>query len=458
MDKWLTQTSTRQSGDSESPDSNSQSQVSLLSALALELESGCYQPDTDSINVLDVPVQVINGKRRRMQPAWFKRYPWLHYSRHLSAVLCFSCAKATALSLTGLSCKIQQTFITKGFSDWKKAMDKFADHEKCSSHRHAVMQLQQSASTPSIDVQLSAQRAADQARARLALLKLISSVRFLARQGLALRGHDENEGNLMQLIQLRSEDVSVLQSWCARTTNFMSPESQNEILQMMSHSVLRVIADRVNKTSIHFAVVVDGTQDSSGHEQESVCIRYVDNQLNVHETFVGLFTPPDTSGQTLANVIKDVLLRLMLPVGNLRAQTYDGAANMAGPFNGCQGIISRENPLALFFHCSAQCANLAAEYTNESCTLIRDSLQAVHELGVLYKRSGKYKNIFDVATNAYDSPVTLKPICPTRWLCRTRSVTAVLDQYDAVLTSLEEMANAATSDTATKAACLLDQL
>ena len=141
MDKWLTQTSTRQSGDSESPDSNSQSQVSLLSALALELESGCYQPDTDSINVLDVPVQVINGKRRRMQPAWFKRYPWLHYSRHLSAVLCFSCAKATALSLTGLSCKIQQTFITKGFSDWKKAMDKFADHEKCSSHRHAVMPL-----------------------------------------------------------------------------------------------------------------------------------------------------------------------------------------------------------------------------------------------------------------------------------------------------------------------------
>ena len=61
-------------------------------------------------------------------------------------------------------------------------------------------------------------------------------------------------------------------------------------------------------------------------------------------------------------------------------------------------------------------------------------------------------------TNAYDSPVTLKPISPTRWLCRTRSVTAVLDQYDAVLTSLEEMANAATSDTATKAACLLDQL
>ena len=61
-------------------------------------------------------------------------------------------------------------------------MDKFADHEKCSSHRHAVMQLQQSASTPSIDVQLSAQRAADQVRARLALLKLISSVRFLARQ------------------------------------------------------------------------------------------------------------------------------------------------------------------------------------------------------------------------------------------------------------------------------------
>jgi hypothetical protein len=59
------------------------------------------------------------------------------------------------LSLSGLSSKIKQIFITKGFIDLKRAMNKFGNHEQFSSHRHAVMQLQQSALAPSIYVQLS---------------------------------------------------------------------------------------------------------------------------------------------------------------------------------------------------------------------------------------------------------------------------------------------------------------
>ena len=39
------------------------------------------------------------------------------------------------------------------------------------------------------------------------LLKMISSLRYLLHQGLALRGHQESEGNLIQLLFLRSEDI-----------------------------------------------------------------------------------------------------------------------------------------------------------------------------------------------------------------------------------------------------------
>lgn len=94
--------------------------------------------------------------------------------------------------------------------------------------------------------------------------------------------------------------------------------------------------------------------------------------------------------------------------------------------------------------------------TAESSPLLRDALQNVNELGLLYKRSGKYAHIFDNTSNVYQSPTTLKPICPTRWLCRVRSVTAVLDQYEAVLNSLEEGASG-TGEVATKAAGLLDR-
>ena len=80
----------------------------------------------------------------------------------------------------------------------------------------------------------------------------------------------------------------------------------------------------------------------------------VDADLCVNEVFLGLYGPPDTSGHTLSTVIKDVLTRLMLHISNLRAQTYDGAANMSGKFNGFQAVISQNYPLALFFHCAAR--------------------------------------------------------------------------------------------------------
>ena len=79
----------------------------------------------------------------------------------------------------------------------------------------------------------------------------------------------------------------------------------------------------------------------------------------------------------------------------------------------------------------------------------------VNDLGVLYKRFGKYKNLFDTSANIYESPTTLKPICPTRWLCRVRSLVSVLDQYEAVLTILEEMSTSGASETSIKAAGLL---
>ena len=104
--------------------------------LAAELKHGSFQPE--DVTSLQIPVQLIHGKTRRFQSAWFQRFPWLHYSRHLRSVVCYTCAKATSMSLTELSTKSQQTFITTGFVDWKKAIEKFDDHEKSAHHKHAV--------------------------------------------------------------------------------------------------------------------------------------------------------------------------------------------------------------------------------------------------------------------------------------------------------------------------------
>lgn len=58
------------------------------------------------------------------------------------------------------------------------------------------------------------------------LLKKLSSLKLLLRQGLPVRGHDEGKGNLLQLLVLRSEDDPNLSSWL-RDKKYLSPDILN---------------------------------------------------------------------------------------------------------------------------------------------------------------------------------------------------------------------------------------
>ena len=98
----------------------------------------------------------------------------------------------------------------------------------------------------------------------------------------------------------------------------------------MSYAVLREICQDINEQSVQFAVIVDGTQDIRGIEQEAICIRYVGSDLDVKEDLIGIYEINATTGVAVATMLKDALLRLQLSITNLRGQTYDGASNMSG--------------------------------------------------------------------------------------------------------------------------------
>lgn len=411
------------------------------------------QPSTNE----GIPTQQLAKRTLKFQTSWFKSYEWLHYSNDIKGVICFTCAKATELGLLTNASKTDKAFITTGYSNWKKALEKFADHQNSGTHHLAVNQMRQLKMEP-VTAQISTQVMKAQQSARIALLKEFETIQFLARQGLALRGRDSDSGNYAQLLKLRSKDVPELVGWLSKVTNFTSPESQNEMLSMLSHTVLKGLIATVRQQSQQYAIIMDGTQDCSGIEQESLCIRYVDDDLNPQEIFVGLYEPPDTRGTTLANIIEDVLIRFNLPIADLRAQTYDGAANMSGEYRGCQAIISEKQPLAPYFHCGGHISNLVAQSTAQSCSLVRDAIQWAHELGVLFGRSGKCKDIFaKIAVCETGSYINIKPLCPTRWLCRTPAIRSLITQYESVLASLTEMSQSMSGESATKANGLLER-
>ena len=77
-----------------------------------------------------------------------------------------------------------------------------------------------------------------------------------------------------------------------------------------------------------FAFIADEYTDVSNKEQLTICIRWIDKSLEVHEDFLGFFNLPDTVAETIVSVIKAVLLKLQLSLAYCRGQCYDGASNM----------------------------------------------------------------------------------------------------------------------------------
>ncbi len=97
------------------------------------------------------------------------------------------------------------------------------------------------------------------------------------------------------------------------------------------------------------SIIFDETTDI---EQMVFCLRYVDNQLNSNEEFIGMHSLDTTTSLSITRTIEDILMRLSLQLDNCRGQCYDGASAMAGCRTGvainyhtCKGATSTLHPL-----------------------------------------------------------------------------------------------------------------
>ena len=91
------------------------------------------------------------------------------------------------------------------------------------------------------------------------------------------------------------------------------------MIQVMSNRVLRVISERIRNADF-YSVMIDETTDVSNVEQVVICFRWVSENFEVHEDFVGLYEVESTTAERLYQVINDVMLRLNLTISKVRGQ------------------------------------------------------------------------------------------------------------------------------------------
>ena len=399
-----------------------------------------------------VKKQVMKDRTSSFQKGWYEKHPWLHVNPGIDGVLCFQCSKYYKSGKPAQAKCIDPAFVSSGFKNWRKALERFSAHEKSAGHKVAVTTA--AYESKPITTQLSSAVSVQQAESRENLFKIIGGVMLLARQGMAFRGHQHHQGNLNQLLKYKAEGDPAFTRWLSGKRGVhTSWDCQNEMLDLMSSSIIREIAEEIHSLPVlQYAIIMDGTRDISGVEQEALCLRYVDKDLMVHEEFIGLYEATCTTGEHLAGIILDVLVRLNLPISSLRGQAYDGASNMSGKYAGAQAVIQRSQPLAPFIHCGAHCVNLVTQQACSASPFIRNALDWIHELGTFFGQSGKLKDQFKaIAASEGEGPVqSIRPLCPTRWTVRAPAIRAVLGQYGTVLQSLDQM-SASNSESASRA-------
>lgn len=391
---------------------------------------------------------------RVVKASWFKQYPWLSLCETRSKLFCFYCSIAEHRGLMTFSTKADAAFSKEGFCNWKKGLQRFTTHESSQAHSEACMKLKSSVNIGGILDR--AHKEQQQTRQRM-LLKQLSSLKYLVRQGLAIRGHDEGEGNLIQLLKLRCDDDRELQLWLTEG-RYLSPVIVNEQLKLMANQLLRSLLSDVKSVS-WFSIMADEATDISHNEQMGVAIRWVSSSYEIQEEPIGLIQVPKTDSETLTSALKDVLIRCVLPLSQCRGQAYDGAANMAGHVSGVAARIKSEQPSALHVHCLAHCLNLCLQDASRTCTIVRDTLDIVTELAKLIRNSAKRSSLFE-SIKSQMSPDTsnLRPLCPTRWTVRTGAIGAVLANYSTVCSVLDEVHETENDTCAVKAGGLLVQL
>lgn len=372
---------------------------------------------------------------RHFSSSYYEKWDWLCGSSTLSKLFCWPCLLFSSET---------NVWIKEGFSNMNSLRTAVQKHDKSKAHICSSMKFASFGKTR-IDLQLDKQQALHIAqhnavvkKNREILLRLINAVCFLGKQEMAFRGHSEsaesdNRGNYIEYLYSLSEFDNMLANHLESSTVFRgtSPAIQNDLILAVSEVMMNNIKAEIGVTPF-VAIIVDETSDCSNQSQLSTVLRYVDQNGDAQERFLGFTNVSlDKTAAALYQHVEAVVAEYN--VGNkLIAQTYDGAAVMAGNINGLKTKVQAKYPQALFVHCYSHVLNLVLQQTTSSIPECRIFFKTLSGLATFFssspKRTEKLKQCM---------AKKLPKVAPTRWNFTSRLVNTV-KEYQQQLTSFFE--------------------
>ena len=233
-------------------------------------------------------------------------------------------------------------------------------------------------------------------------------------RGAPLRGNwvkktGEENANFIFFLNWKSEfdkDLKDHLKHAPKNAKFTSPRIQNEIISLCES----IIREKVIATvQTYWSVMADETTDVSATEQMSICIRFVNSNMEVCEEFLGFVKLTKMDAQSVFDVLIPTLEGWGLDLTALVGQGYDGAAVMSGSNNGLQKKVSDAYPNAIYVHCRSHVLNLALAGACTGIDSVRDLFDNVAKITSFLGDGAKRKEMFKeiAATEANDELTAL---------------------------------------------------
>jgi len=364
---------------------------------------------------------------------------WLVYSPVKEGLFCFCCTLFSKV-------RTEKKFVSDAFQDWWKLNPKINEHEHSAEHKKnfyswktLVMSLN---AGKTLDDGIQNQLEQEKKRWRDVLSRILDVILLLAKQNLAFREHREN-GNFLEILKLLSKYDPVLRehflSIEKAKTSYLSPQTQNEFIDLLGNHVRQSILDDV-KDAKFYSIITDTSPDISQTDQMSQILRYVkvtNDDVQVLESFIDFL--PVREFKTSENISEIILAKLKkdgLDFNNCRGQGYDNAANMAGIHTGVQKRLLTLNDKAVFIPCSNHCLNLAGVHSVSVTTSSVRFFSTVEELYKFFHSSTIRWEILKQHTSS-----NLQRPSDTRWSANHHSVDVLAQKFEQVLAALDALQN-----------------
>lgn len=376
---------------------------------------------------------------------------WISYCAFTNKIYCSTCM--------AFSVDLSNAFVNGVVVNIKNIYLKVQKHENSAIHKTACESYLRACTNKNIDVILENFHNKEVEKNHMVLDRIISIVIVLAKQNLAFRGHRHesisdlddktkfNHGNFLAIVQLVAKYDPILKYHIENMikkrqkksksrgrgslVSFMSKSTVNKIIQIIGQEIQHSISKEIKSTG-QFSLEVDSTQDISVTDQLSICVRYV-YQGYVKERLLTMVSIISSTGKDQYEVVKNVLKRLDIDVKNLISQSYDGAANMSGEYNGLQKYFKNDAPDSIFTHCHAHVLNLVIGDVTKCNIASQNLFGLLQKTAVFFSESHKRANIWkdNLFENqiGHDKMRKLQKLSNTRWNSKDKALKTIFHSW-----------------------------